>query len=143
VSLVVLDSSILLASVYPEMLTRQAQSLLIALQNSNTFFHAPILLRYEVVAVSRKAVHQRRISPEQGRVALNQLIRYPVTLHFDDLLLERAYELAEEFYRPTAYDSQYVALSERLNCDFWTADERLFNAIKSKYPSIHWLGNWV
>jgi len=65
-----------------------------------------------------------------------------VTLHFDDALLKRGYVLAEEFNRPTAYDAQYLALAERLACEFWTADERLFNAVTARFASIRWLGNW-
>jgi predicted nucleic acid-binding protein len=70
------------------------------------------------------------------------LLRYPVILHFDEALLKRGYELAAELNRPTAYDSQYLALAERLSCDFWTADERIFNSVSSKNTHIHWLGNW-
>jgi predicted nucleic acid-binding protein len=43
--------------------------------------------------------------------------------------------------RPTAYDAQYLALAERLACDFWTADERLFNAASQQLPYVKWVGN--
>jgi len=39
------------------------------------------------------------------------------------------------------HDSQYLALAERLECEFWTADERLFNAIVRDFSWIRWLGN--
>ena len=73
---------------------------------------------------------------------LVRLLAYPVDFHEDDALLKEAYELAGEFNRPRAYDAQYLALAKRLSCEFWTADERLFNAVKDKFPYIHWLGNW-
>ncbi|MBC8099768.1 MAG: type II toxin-antitoxin system VapC family toxin [Armatimonadetes bacterium] len=44
-------------------------------------------------------------------------------------LYRRAYELAEQLSLPTAYDAQYLAVAEHLGCDFWTADERLYNAV--------------
>ncbi|MBL8156360.1 MAG: type II toxin-antitoxin system VapC family toxin [Anaerolineae bacterium] len=53
----------------------------------------------------------------------------------------RAYELATEYNHPTAYDAQYLAVAERYQCDFWTADERLFNAVSGRFPSIYWLGD--
>jgi predicted nucleic acid-binding protein len=59
----------------------------------------------------------------------------------DTALLKRAYELATQFDRPTAYDSQYLAVAERYQCDFWTADERLFNAVTASLPKVRWLGN--
>jgi predicted nucleic acid-binding protein len=138
---VVLDSGIFIASVYPEILTPQAKHLIKQLQADNAALHAPNLLRYELVAVSRKAVYQGRVTSEEGLRARDRLLNYPVTLHFDDALLRRAYELATEYNRPTAYDAQYLALAERLSCDFWTADERMFNAVKGRFSNIHWLGS--
>jgi hypothetical protein len=35
-----------------------------------------------------------------------------------------------QFSLPATYDAHYLALAERENCEFWTADTRLFNAIK-------------
>jgi predicted nucleic acid-binding protein len=121
-------------------LTLQASALLLQLQADNVTLHAPTLIRYEFVAVSRKAVYQKRVTATEGITARNQLMSYPLVLHFDEGLLKRGYELAEIFNRPTAYDSQYLALAERLACEFWTGDEKLFNAVNTKFPSIHWLG---
>ena len=72
---------------------------------------------------------------------LAQLLAYPVTFYEDDALLMVAYELANRFNRPRAYDAQYLALATRLSCEFWTADERLVNAIKDQFTGIRWLGN--
>ena len=90
----------------------------------------------------RKAVYQQSMTIEQGRVMLSQLLAYPVEFHEDDALLKEAYELAVRFNRPRAYDSQYMALAQRLNCDFWTADERLANSTQGQFPHIRWLGHW-
>lgn len=137
---VVLDSGILIASVFIETLTPQAKNLLKQLQSSNTILNAPSLLRYECVAVVRKAVYQQRITPDEGLRVRDVLLSYPITLHFDDALLKSGYELAAKYNRPTAYDAQYLALRERLSCDFWTTDERLFNAVSNLMPQIKWLG---
>jgi len=32
--------------------------------------------------------------------------------------------------RATAYDGYYLALSQVLECDFWTADKHLFNTLQ-------------
>ena len=61
----------------------------------------------------------------------------------DDPLLRRGYELATQFNRPTAYDAQYLAVAERLQCEFWTVDERLYNAVKQALPWVKWLGNFA
>lgn len=139
---VVLDSGILIASVFLETLTPNAKHLLKRLQADDVTLHAPTLLRYESVAVVRKAVYQKRVTPDEGARIRDAMLSYPLTLHFDTALLKRGYELATEYNRPTAYDAQYLALAERLSCEFWTADERMFNAIKDRFSNIRWLGNW-
>ena len=98
------------------------------------------MLRYELVAVARKWVYRELTTPEKAKVALDTVLRYPVTI-VDDVLLHRADELATEHNRPTAYDARYLAVAERYQCDFWTADERLFNAVNGNFPRVHWLGS--
>jgi len=59
----------------------------------------------------------------------------------DNGLLRRAYEIATLLELPTAYDAQYLAVAERYECEFWMADERLHNAVSSRFPSVQWLGS--
>ena len=33
--------------------------------------------------------------------------------------------------------------NERLSCEFWTADERLFNAVRSQLTWVKWIGNFA
>jgi predicted nucleic acid-binding protein len=140
----VLDTSILIAfSLTDEPLNKHAEQFLNTVIYDGTLLVAPRLLRSEVVATIRKAVYQQRITYLRGHEVLQELLAYPVTFYEDDALLESAYKLAEQFNRPRAYDTQYLALAERLGCDVWTADERLFNAVQGKFPNIYWLGNWT
>ncbi|MEP6985649.1 MAG: type II toxin-antitoxin system VapC family toxin [Chloroflexota bacterium] len=140
---VVVDANILIAfGLADEPLHTQANQILSAWQSAGEHLTAPRLFRSEITAVVRKVVYQGRMTPEQGRVMLAQLLIYPVEFHEDDALLKEAYELAVRFNRPRAYDSQYMALADRLQCDFWTADERLINSTQSQFIHIRWLGNW-
>jgi predicted nucleic acid-binding protein len=141
-SYAVLDSGTLLATVLTEAHSQHAKALIAHLAEEQVQVVTPTLLRYELVAVARKWVYRDLIVPEKARRALDTLLRYPVISVIDDALLRRAYELAGQFNRPTAYDSQYLAVFERYECDLWTADERLFNAVNDEFPHIHWLGNW-
>jgi predicted nucleic acid-binding protein len=139
---VVVDANILIAfSLSDEPLHSQANQILSSWATAGTTLAAPRLFRSEITAVVRKIVYQQRITHEQGREMLARLLIYPVEFHEDDALLKSAYELAEQYNRPRAYDAQYLALAKRLSCEFWTADERLFNAVKEKFRSIRWLGN--
>lgn len=133
---VVVDSSILIAFGFlDEPLHGKANALLAAWENSSEILTAPRLFRSEITAVIRKAVYQRRTTLTQGRALLTQLLMYTVEFH-------EAYEIAHRFNRPRAYDTQYMALAERLNCEFWTADERLFNSVQSQFSHIRWLATW-
>ncbi|HEY3231696.1 MAG TPA: type II toxin-antitoxin system VapC family toxin, partial [Roseiflexaceae bacterium] len=59
-----------------------------------------------------------------------------------DGLHRRAWEIAHQFKRPAAYDAHYLALAEIAGCPFWTADERLFNAVKDQLGWVRWLGDY-
>jgi len=140
---VVVDANILIAfGLSDEPLHTQANQILTAWKTTGTPLAAPRLFRSEITAVVRKVVYQQRITHVQGREMLARLLIYPVEFHEDDPLLKSAYELADEFNRPRAYDAQYLALAKRLSCEFWTADERMFNAVKHKFADIRWLGNF-
>lgn len=139
---VVVDSGILIASVLKERFFQKADALLEYWRQNNIQFAAPVLFQYEVVAVARKVVFQKRATLEEATEARDFMLAYEVETYLDDTLLKRAYELATQLDRPTAYDAQYLAVAERLNCEFWTADEKLFNAVHDKLDWVKWVGNF-
>ncbi len=54
----------------------------------------------------------------------------------------RAIELAEQYSLPATYDAHYLALAERNQCEYWTADTRLWNAIAGKLNWVYLLGDY-
>jgi len=56
-------------------------------------------------------------------------------------LIRRAVQIASSA-RIAVYDCLYVALAEREGCDLVTADDRLINAIGSKFPFIKELASF-
>lgn len=141
-SAVVVDSGIMLASVLAEAHSEKARALIGWLIGQGATIVVPTLFLYEVVAVLRKNVYRGLLSPGEALKHRDVLLAQPVQPMIDSGLLRRAYELAEQFNRPTAYDSQYLALAERLGCEFWTADERLFNATNQQLKWMKWVGNF-
>lgn len=138
---VVVDANILIAyALADESMHTQANQILTAWHSTQEQLIAPRLFRSELTAVIRKVVYQQRLTAEQGRALLSQLLRYPLEFHEDDGLLKEAYELAVRFNRPRAYDAQYMALAQRFDCLFWTADERLVNSVQDKFSNIRLLG---
>jgi predicted nucleic acid-binding protein len=103
---------------------------------------APYLFPFEVTAVLRKLTHRGLIQPEMAQKLLEKALQFDVTLQAFDGIHERAWQLATEFGRSTAYDTHYLALAEHLGCPFWTADQRLFNAVSDKLEWVHFLGDF-
>lgn len=86
---------------------------------------APDLVDVETVAVLRKRWLAGSLSGHRFATAVDDLTdidlhRYP-TLRF----MRRAWELRANV---TPYDAAYVALAEVLDCELWTADQRLAKA---------------
>lgn len=138
-SWVVADSGIYIASIIPEAVTDEAQRLIARWKQSGIQIAAPALFRYEVIAVMRKSVVRGRLTSPQAASRIAMMQDEPIEYFIDDALLKRAFELAERFNQPTAYDSQYLAVAERLNAAFWTTDERFYNAVRSDLGWVRWL----
>jgi len=95
---------------------------------------------YEVISTVRKHVYRGLLPAAEEAEAIATLRGLPVQLFSPDELHQRAWELARHFNRPTAYDAHYLALAEVLGCEFWTADERLFNTVRHELSWVRWLG---
>jgi predicted nucleic acid-binding protein len=133
---IAIDSSVLVASVIEETHTAQADALLSWVKAQSFIIAAPPLLRYEVVATLRKLTHRGQIDVPDGLRLIRAALNTPVQWMLDEAVLERAYLLAAEHGLPTAYDAQYLAVAERLSCDLWTFDKRLFNSVHNR---LHWV----
>lgn len=138
----VCDASLVITSALVESNTLKAKTLLQLWEHQRVQLAAPSLFHYEIVAAVRKHVYRGTLAPEEAVIIRDKLLALPVQLLMDGGLIKRAYELATQFNRPTAYDSQYLAVAERLNCEFWTADEKLFNAVRHQLSWVQWVGNF-
>ena len=49
----------------------------------------------------------------------------------------KAFEWTLRIQRASAYDSYYLALAQSLDCEFWTADKRLYNVLEDE--QLEWL----
>lgn len=56
-------------------------------------------------------------------------------------IFDAAFKIAVR-YKRTFYDSLYLALSVRENCEFVTADEKFYNSVKQDFPQIILLAHW-
>ena len=141
ISQVCVDASLVLKLVLSESDSEQAHALWQSWIDGSVDVLAPDHLAVEATSVIRNHVHRRLISAEAGRQAFDALHAQPITLVPSTDLNLRAWQLAELFDRPTAYDAYYLALAEALGCDLWTADRRLVRAVGTMVDWVKWLGD--
>jgi predicted nucleic acid-binding protein len=101
---------------------------------------APPLLYAEVTAVCRKLVVQQRFNQADGQHILAQMLSFPIETISHHAMYLRAFELANLYALSRAYDTQYIALAEMQQCEFWTVDQRIVQTVSHQLPFVRWIG---
>ena len=104
---------------------------------------APYFMLAEVTNALHRYVRKGELTVDRALELLNQLMTLDIELHETPHLHHLALELASQLNQGAAYDSHYLALAETLDCDLWTADQRLHRTAGTLAPKIHWLGELV
>lgn len=141
-SQICLDSGLLLKLLFNEPDSQLAEALWQSWVMNDVQLIAPYLFPFEITAVIQKVTHRGLLDAAMGKKVLKKALEFDVTLQTFSGIHERAWELATQFSHPTAYDTHYLALAENIGCPFWTADRRLFNAVRHKLSWVHWLGHF-
>jgi predicted nucleic acid-binding protein len=124
-----------------ELLIDRADALLTGFRDGRWNLSAPECLRHEVAGAIRKAVRTRRLTREQGRIALADFLIWQIPVVASDALLLLAYDYSWRF-GCSIYDGLYLALSDSFDCRFVYADSRLRNAIGDRFSRAVWLEDW-
>jgi predicted nucleic acid-binding protein len=139
-SLVCVDANVIVKLVVPETYREQALRLWQTWAERSVRIVAPRLLQYEVTNVLRKKVARGQLLQSEAEEALDQALDFRVEMIDSAALAKPALRLADRLGLPAAYDCHYLAVAERLDCAFWTADERLFNGVKGSLGRVRWIG---
>ena len=135
----VIDASIAIKAIMPNPLQGHCRALVQTFADVQPV--APALWVYETTSAISKAVHFEQLTENEGRRALEQVDALGVQLFVSDLEQNRiAFGWTLELRRGSAYDSFYLVLAQSLDCDFWTADKKLFNALTD--TQLNWL-HWI
>ncbi|MGO9268535.1 MAG: type II toxin-antitoxin system VapC family toxin [Candidatus Binataceae bacterium] len=137
---VVVDASLAIKWVLEEPHSAEAGALLNGWAEAGNTLLAPALFLYEVANVLTKRIERKQLTLAQAKERLRFFLESGPLLRQIPDVHTRALELADHFRLPTSYDAHYLALAELQSCDFWTADERLFNSVKRELKWVHWLG---
>jgi predicted nucleic acid-binding protein len=134
-SQVVVDAGLLYRALILTPVQSTIQNQLLRWGEADVTLFAPTLWRYELTAALTEAHHFGHLTEKEVQNALQDMFDLPITLvPPDDALVRSAQTWTVKLQRAAAYDSFYLALAERLQCEFWTADKRLFNA-----ASVEWV----
>lgn len=144
VSEVCVDASLAVKVVVTESDSDKADALFDQWANEGKQLIAPAFFEVETDSILRQKVALRKeLTAEQARAAFARLRDLPIRQVSESGQRERAWEIATGFGFATVYDATYLALAELRGCEFWTADERLFNQVKDKFFFVKWLGTHV
>ena len=140
-SAIVIDSSVAIKWFLPEPFSTEARRLLDSYRTNTLSFVAPDLLNAEFGNILWKKQIFHGLAAADAQNVIAEFRKLEFTFISSASLLDEAYRLAVAYQR-TVYDSIYLALSIRENCQLVTADERFVNAIGSAIPNLVWLPNW-
>lgn len=128
---VCVDAGVAVKVVVAEFDSDKADALFAEWANDGTQVIVPAFFSVETDSIVRqKVVLRQELTVEQAEHAFATLQVLPLREIFTPGLRRRAWEIAKDFGFATVYDATYLALAALRGCEFWTADERLFNGGK-------------
>ncbi|HKS71006.1 MAG TPA: type II toxin-antitoxin system VapC family toxin [Ktedonobacterales bacterium] len=144
--IVIVDTSLAVKWVAQEPDSLLALALLSEWSQRAVLLAAPALLAYEVA----NAIHQKvrsSVLPASAAPAVlanfhatGIAFRLPNNATIAAALSTRALEIARAFGLGATYDTQFLALAEHEDCEYWTADRRFFETARQDHPRVKWLG---
>jgi predicted nucleic acid-binding protein len=103
-------------------------------------FIVPDLFLIEFASAMHRAVRRGRWSASGASDAVQDMLSHKLLTVASRPLVQRAFSIGSA-YNCSVYDCIYVALAEEFGCEMITADEKLVNALGSRFP-VRWLGSF-
>jgi predicted nucleic acid-binding protein len=141
-SLVCVDASLIVWSLVPAALSDAAQALLEEWKKDQVTLIAPALLAFEVTSTLRRLVFLAELTSTEGEEAFEKFLGIDIGFLHQRGIFPLAWQLAKRLNLPRASDSAYLAVAQLRNCEFWTADERLYNTVSHELAWVKWLGGY-
>lgn len=137
---VVVDASLAVKWVLPESDSETATALLFYWNANGIDLIAPGLFAYEMANILHRQNVAGKLAYEEAIRLLRKVFSYGIFLDFSqyERTSTKAMEFANRFSLPATYDAHYLALAEREQCEYWTADARLLNGLRGQ---LSWVRN--
>lgn len=126
----VLDAGVVLPFVLNDPRRGACLGLVNDLAESGTLLLAPTLFAYETTNALTQGLRAGLLAEREVGHGIEALEAFRIDLVAPELdLCRRAFEWTVDLRRAAAYDSFYLALAERFECDLWTTDLKLVRAV--------------
>jgi predicted nucleic acid-binding protein len=134
----VADASVAVKWYVAEIYTSEAEKLL----NGSYEIHAPELILPEFGSILWKKVRRNDLTEREATRIIDAFGKQDIAFHSHQTLLKAAFAGAQ-LSGQTVCDWSYLALAVSLSCEFITADERFYNALKNTPLKKHlvWIGD--
>lgn len=137
---VVIDANLAVYSVLNTPHSQMAERALEQLAQRGAQPCAPGLWWYEVTSVIHRYHFAGLISDQTAYTALD-LLTIKMGVQPIDVPARAAFDWATRLHQKSAYDGFYLAAAERLEAEFWTADQALVHNVRKIGAGwIHWMG---
>lgn len=127
----ILDSSVIAKWFFPENDSKNALAIKEKFTKNKVSIAIPILLYYEINNLLKTGVKTFRIDANDAKEVYNAFLKLNFISYSSEFLLEKTLETALKF-DISSYDASYIALSEYLQVQFFTADKKLLNRAADK-----------
>ena len=138
---IVIDASVAAKWFLDEPHSTEALDILKKVLDDELSLLAPDHIYAEIGNTLWKRTNAGTIVVSDAQDFISDFLRIKITLVSTADLLSDAYHLAIK-YKRSVYDSLYLALSQREQCQFVTADEKLVNAVGPALSNVVLLANW-
>jgi predicted nucleic acid-binding protein len=142
--MICIDSSVAAKLFLREEHSEHARALYFTTLRAESPIVAPSLLLFELTNIVRQQMRgQRALSLVEARQLLADFLALPIEIHAPAGLHQLALSIADAYDLPASYDAHYLALSQQLDCEFWTSDMRLLRKVGQYLPFVRWLGDFA
>ena len=141
---VVVDANLALKWVLLEEDSTKSMELLDKWADEGKEIIAPALFAYEVTNILHRQAVTGKLTYNEALQGLSKLFSLGILLKFSffEEISAQAIDFAHRFRLPATYDAHYLALAHHEECEFWTADTRLWNVVKSELSWVHLLSDY-
>ena len=139
----VVDASLAVKWLVEEEDSEKARALYRGWVASGVRIAAPHLMLAEVANALHRKVVDGEFELESATRTLENLSALEIEFHNPPNIHAGALRLADRLNQGAVYDSIYLALAERLDCELWTADRRFYRAARGFTDRIRRLGDFV